>query len=45
MDDDDLRLQVSEVDIGVLGLEVLNGFLGEIGWDVEVVVSDEEVGE
>jgi len=45
LDDDDLGFQVSDVDVGVFGFEVLNRFLGEIAWDVEVVVSDKEVWE
>jgi hypothetical protein len=44
-DDDDLTLQVSNVDVRVLPLEVVNGLLREVACDVEVVVGHEEMRE
>jgi len=44
-DNDDSRSEVGDVQVGELGVEFIDGLLGEVAGDVEVSVGDEEVGE
>lgn len=45
LDENNFSSQIGDVNIWSFGLELINGFLGEVTWNVEVVVSDEEVWE
>lgn len=44
-DEDDLGFEVGDLHVRVLGGELIDGLLGEVAWEVEEVVSDEEVWE
>jgi len=44
-DDDDSGSEVGDVEVGELGVELVNSLLGEVAGDVEEAVGDEEVGE
>ena len=44
-DGDDSGFEVSNVNVGVLGLEVIEGFLGEVAGNIVEVVSNEEMWE
>mgnify|MGYP003331193421 CR=1 FL=1 len=45
LEDEGLGLQVGNVDVGELIFELINCFLREVAWNVEVVISHEEMGE
>lgn len=44
VDDDDLVVEVDDVDVGELGVELIDGFLGEVAGDEEESIGHEEMG-
>jgi hypothetical protein len=42
---DDSSLKIGDVSIGVLGFEIINGFLGEVNSNVVEVIGNKEVWE
>jgi len=45
LDDDNSGSEVGDVEVGVLGVELINGLLGEVAGNVEVSIGNEEVWE